>query len=126
MARHHLRVGLTVDKQSHIATTRWTQPAAHVLTAHTVLPELPFAVEVHSTFIGHESTTIHASHLLLGPVGAEHSVHTKELDSHWNHPGSNPRACLYEHLAQLIELLCGAGHDARVHTPSLTTADLGA
>lgn len=120
------RFALHIDGQSYITTTRWSQPAAHVLTAHTALPDPPFAVEIHSAFVGHETTPTVATHLLLGPIGAEYSVHAKELDSHWSHPGSHPGACLYEHLTQLVELLCGAGHDARVDAPALTTADLNA
>jgi hypothetical protein len=126
VASSSIRFGLTVDGQSRIATTRWTAPSAHVLTAHTVLPEPPFAVEVHSTFVGHEATPIHASHLLLGPIGAEHSVHSKELDSLWSHPGTNPGACLHEHLTQLLELLTGAGYEVRIDAPALTTAALRA
>lgn len=126
MALNPVRFKLNVDGQPYIATTRWTQPSPHVLTAHTALPDPPLAIEVHSTFTGHQTTAIHASHLLLGPIGAEYSVHTKELDAHWSYPGSNPGACLYEHLTQLVELLCGAGYDARLDAPPLTTAHLRA
>lgn len=119
------RFALTVDGQSYIATTRWSQPAAHVLTAHTALPDPPFAVEIHSSFVGHETTPTVATHLLLGPIGVEYSVHAKELDSQWSHPGTQQRACLYEHLTQIIELLSGAGHDARIDAPSLASTPLG-
>jgi hypothetical protein len=122
VATNELRPTITVDGETHIATTRWTQPSAHVLTAHTVIPQPPLAIEIHSTFVGHDSTPVHATHLLLGPIGADYAIDTKPLDSTWYHPGSHARACLDEHFVQIVDLLLRAGYDARLDTPRFSLA----
>ena len=119
-----MRVSITIDGRLYSAAVRWTQPGAHVLTVHTVLPDLPFAVEVHSSFVGHQRTPVCVTHLVLGPVGADRGVRMGELDGRWYHPGTHPRACLGEHFAQLLELLHDGGYDARIHAPALTSMEL--
>lgn len=122
MATNALRLTITVDGETHVATTRWTQPSAHVLTAHTVIPDPPLAIEIHSTFVGHDATPVNATHLRLGPIGADYAIDTKPLDSTWYHPGSHPRACLDEHFVQIVDLLLAAGYAATVHAPAFSVA----
>lgn len=115
-------MALLLDGQPVCGEARLTAPCTHILTVHTVLSQLPYALEAHSTFVGHQTTTVHATHLLLGPLGCEPTIASQQLSSRWYHPSTHPQACVYEHIAQLIDRLADTGHHARLRELRLHAA----
>lgn len=114
-----VRLHVTIDGLARIVTTRCSQPCAHILTVHTVLPEPPFALEIHSTFIGHPDIATHAKHLVLGPIGAAPTIREAEHDQAALQPGVEPGGCVYEHVATLVDVLTEHGHHARIKPPAV-------
>ena len=106
-----------VDGRSIASETTATWAGAHVLTVHTVIPRSDFALELHSTFVGHPGVSTHVVHLTLGPPGCEPAISSADHDGDDLDPTYAPRACVYEHAQHLIEVLAGLGHRAAVDVP---------
>ena len=66
-AQSHLQSRSTAARSSSETTCTWAGP--YVLVIATALPDHGLAVEVHSTFVGHEGVPTCVTHLTLGPVG---------------------------------------------------------
>ena len=64
-----IALDVTLDGRRADSETTCTWAGPYVLVIATVLPELGLAVDVHSTFVGHEGVPTCATHLTLGPVG---------------------------------------------------------
>lgn len=97
--------------------TTCTWAGAHVLTVRSVLPQPDFALDLHSTFVGHPGLLTHVVHLRLGPPGHEPSITASDQDPAHLEPTYAPRVCAYEHAQRLIEILCDFGHSAAVNVP---------
>lgn len=106
---------LRLDDQQIQSETTCTWAGAHVLTVHTVIPRGDLALELHSTFVGHEGVEAHSVHLVLGPPGSRPRLTTAEHPNAELDPTLSPRACAYEHAQRLIEILAGLGHKPRIH-----------
>ena len=93
-----------------------------VLTISTVLPDRGLATELISTYVGHPSTRMVATHLALGPVGHQNDISTAEHE-HVS-PTESARECAYDHAHQLIDQLRAAGREASVQLDELSFAEL--
>jgi hypothetical protein len=100
------------------------QGGGMVLTLSTVLPEQGLALELISTYVGHSQTPTVATHLLLGPVGHEAQIHTRRHPHRDLDPVEDPRACVYDHVRELIEALQSAGRNAKVRLDESSFAEL--
>jgi hypothetical protein len=80
-------------------------------------PRADLALELHSTFVGHPGVATHVVHLTLGPPGREPTLTSADHDEDDLDPTYAPRACAYEHVQQLIEVLSGLGYRAVVDVP---------
>ena len=92
---------------------RWAA-GGRVLTMFTVLPGRGLAVELISTYVGHEQTPTVVTHLLLGPVSAAAQIRAEERPHEQLHPVEDPRACAYDHANELVESLRAAGFEVGV------------
>jgi hypothetical protein len=113
------RITLNIKLDGHDAesetTCAWVGP--YVLVIVTVLPESGLAVEVNSTFVGHEGVPTCSTHLTLGPVGHAPFIVTAEHENTSLDPMIRVRECAYEHANAVLEALNGLGYQA--------TADVG-
>ena len=87
------------------ASSYLTYTGAYQLTLSTIAPEL--ALELHSSYLGHPAGDAVVSHLELAPDSDPHTH--SELRAGVDLLVADRRACLYDHLAQLQELLAGRG-----------------
>lgn len=110
-----LRITLDGDLVQSETTYTWAGP--YVLTVHTVLPQRDLALELHSTFTGHQGVPTIAVHLVLGPPGHEPITITGEHPHEQLDPTFAPRACAYEHAHQLIEILDNLSIHASIAIP---------
>jgi hypothetical protein len=86
----------------------------YILAIVTVLPEPDLALEVNSTFVGHEGVPTCATHLTLGPVGHAPFIVTAEHEHTSLDPMIRARECAYEHAQAVLETLNGLGYQAGV------------
>lgn len=96
-------------------TCIWAGP--YVLVIATVLPETGLAVEVHSTFVGHEGVPTCSTHLTLGPVGHAPFTITAEHERANLDPTIRARECAYEHAQVVLETLKGLGYRVGMDVP---------
>jgi hypothetical protein len=106
---------LSVDGRPLACTTRLVYAGAYQLTIWTIVPEL--AAELHSSYLGHPDGYTAVSHLQLRPGEAPHTLTSER-------PGAElpvrqaRRLCLYNHLAELRQLVTDAtGLPAGVEVP---------
>ncbi len=92
---------------------RWAA-GGRVLTFFTVLPERGVAVELISTYVGHEQTPTVVTHLLLGPAGAPATIRSEARPHEQLDPVEDPRVCAYDHAHELVECLRAAGFEVGV------------
>lgn len=90
----------------------WAGP--YVLVVATVLPEAGLAVEIHSTFVGHEDVPTCATHLTLGPVGDQPAIVTVEHERANLDPMIKARECVYEHAGVVLETLKRLGYEVGI------------
>jgi hypothetical protein len=93
----------------------WAGP--YVLVIATVLPELGLAVEVHSTFVGHEGVPTCATHLTLGPAGHDPVIVPVEHERANLDPTIKARECAYEHAGVVLETLKRLGYEVGIDVP---------
>ena len=109
MVRCQLPITFTLDGEPVESVTRLLRSGAYVLVMHTTLPQRGLAVELHSTFVGHNGVPTHSAHLLLGPVGHPPQVTTNDDASGIVDPVNRPDSCVYAHCHELINLLAERG-----------------
>lgn len=106
--RRDVPLNITVDGEPTRSETVATSVGAYVLTIATTLPDL--AVDVHSTYSGHEQAGTIAAHLILAREACQAIAEQHEHDllplTH------ERRRCLYDHLHRLQEAL----EDLDMHT----------
>ena len=117
--RSRLSITFTLDGESVESVTHLVRSGPYVLVLQTVMPQRGLAVELHSTFVGHNSVPTHATHLLLGPVGQPPRVITRDDASGILDAVNRPDSCVYAHCHELIDLL--ADHGLRVTVDRLPT-----
>jgi len=106
---------LAVDGRTLACMTSLAYAGAYQLTIWTIVPEL--AAELHSSYLGHPDGATAVTHLQLRPREAPHTLTSER-------PGAElpvreaRRLCLYDHLAELRQLVTDAtGLPAGVEVP---------
>jgi len=113
-----LQLPIDVDGQRVDADTRLARAGGYVVVLSTVIPDLPLALELHSTYVGHPDHETLSTHLMLAAdldapvtVGDVHSAAVIDVLR-------QPRSCLYDHAVRLQEFVASLGHEARIHVTS--------
>ena len=107
--RPRIDLPITLDGEPVESHTTYTWAGAYILSLHTVLPQPDLALELHSTFVGHNGVSTIVVHLVLGPPCHHAITITDEHPHEQLDPTFAPRACAYEHAHQLIEILDSLG-----------------
>ena len=107
-----LEVKLDGRKVASETVCMWAGP--YVFVVATTLPDRELAVEVHSTFVGHEGVPTVATHLNLGPVGHAPFTVTAEHEHANLDPKLRVRECVYEHADVVLETLKGLGYEVGI------------
>lgn len=108
---------VTLDGRQVVSETTCTWAGPYVLTIATALPDHGLAVEVHSTFVGHEGVPTCATHLTLGPVGRDPMISQVEHDRASLDPTLRARECAYEHVEIVLETLTRLGCEVGIDVP---------
>jgi hypothetical protein len=109
MDHRQLAITFTLDGEPVESVTHVVRSGPYVLVMQTVMPQRGLAVELHSTFVGHDAVRTQATHLLLGPVGQPACVVTRDDASGIVDPVNRPDSCVYAHCHELIALLADRG-----------------
>jgi hypothetical protein len=112
--RHPISIDVILDGRVCESETFGIWGGPFVLMIATTLPERRLAFEVHSTFIGHPGIPTAARHLVLGPVGHEPLGISSEHQHTEVDLQTNPKMCVYEHGAILVEMLSCLGYEAKI------------
>lgn len=75
------------------------------------------AVDVHSTFVGHEGVPTCATHLTLGPVGHDPVIVPVEHERANLDPTIKARECVYEHARVVLETLKRLDYEVGIDVP---------
>ena len=100
-----------------VSETVCVTAGAHALTIVTALPKKGLALELTSSFVGHEGVATRATHLALGPPGHEPRISMREYENAHVDPVNGPRDCAYEHVAILLEELTQLGYEVSIEVP---------
>lgn len=122
--RRTIKLAVTLDDRSLASETTCMWAGPYVLTIATTLPDHGLAVELHSTFVGHEGVPTCVTHLTLGPVGHEPVIAQVEHDHASLDPMLRPRECAYEHVQILLETLKSLGYEVAIDVPDDAFEDL--
>jgi len=114
MDRAELAITFTLDGEPVESITHLHRAGPYVLVLQTVMPGRGLAVELHSTFVGHDSVPTKATHLLLGPVGQPAEVVAHEDGLGIEDPVNRPASCVYAHCYELTAMLAERGLDLKV------------
>jgi hypothetical protein len=114
MDKAELAITYTLDGEPVESITHLHCAGPYVIVVQTVMPGLGLAVELHSTFVGHDSVPTKATHLLLGPVGQPAEIVTREDELRIVDTVNRPASCVYAHCYELIAMLGERGLDLRV------------
>jgi len=115
--RRTIALDVTLDGRRADSETTCIWAGPYVLVIATVLPERGLAVEVHSTFVGHEGVPTCATHLTLGPVGDDPVIVPVEHEHADLDPMLKARECVYEHMGVVLETLKGLGYEVEIDVP---------
>jgi hypothetical protein len=110
-------LAVKLDGEQVVSETVCVTAGAHALTIVTALPERGLALELTSSFVGHEGVATHATHLALGPPGHEPQISVREYERAHVDPVLGPRDCVYEHVAILVEQLTQLGYEVSIDVP---------
>jgi hypothetical protein len=106
---------LMLDDRPVASSTRLLELGGYHVALSTVLLEPRWAVEVHSSYIGHPAVATRATHLMIAPGHARTSV---DEHDHMQLPVTHARErCLLDHLQVLVELATEFGHTLTVELP---------
>ena len=106
-----------LDGEDVASETVCVSAGAHALTIVTTLPDKRLALELTSSFVGHEGVATHATHLVLGPPGHEPQISVREYEHAHVDPVYGPRDCAYEHVAILLEQLTQFDYEVSIEVP---------
>jgi hypothetical protein len=115
--RRTIALAVTLDGRQVSSETTCTWAGPYVLVIATALPDHGLAVEVHSTFVGHEGVPTCVTHLTLGPVGHEPVIFPVEHEHANLDPMLNARECAYEHVEIVLETLTRLGYEVGINVP---------
>jgi hypothetical protein len=115
--RRTIALDVTLDGRRADSETTYVWAGPYVLVIATVLPEMGLAVEVHSTFVGHEGVPTCATHLMLGPVGNDPVVVSVEHERANLDPTIKARECVYEHAEVVLETVERLGYEVGIDVP---------
>jgi hypothetical protein len=105
--RRTIELAVTLDGRLLASETTCMWAGPYVLTIATTLPDHGLAVELHSTFVGHE------------PVIAQVEHDRANLD-----PMLRARECAYEHVQVLLETLKSLDYEVAIDVPDDAFKDL--
>jgi hypothetical protein len=106
-----------LDGHEVSSETTCTWVGAYVLVIATTLPDHGLAVEVHSTFVGHEGAPTCVTHLTLGPVGHAPGIVAIEHEHANLEPKLKARECAYEHVEIVLQTLNDLGYEVGIDVP---------
>ena len=110
-------LAVKLDREQIVSETVCVTAGAHALTIVTALPKRGLALELTSSFVGHEGVDTHATHLALGPPGHDPRISLREYENAHVDPVNGPRDCAYEHVAILLEQLTDLGYEVSIEVP---------
>jgi hypothetical protein len=122
--RRTIELAVTLDGRLLASETTCMWAGPYVLTIATTLPDHGLAVELHSTFVGHEGVPTCVTHLTLGPVGHEPVIAQVEHDRANLDPMLRARECAYEHVQVLLETLKSLDYEVAIDVPDDAFKDL--
>jgi hypothetical protein len=122
--RRTIELAVTLDGRLLASETTCMWAGPYVLTIATTLPDHGLAVELHSTFVGHEGVPTCVTHLTLGPVGHEPVIAQVEHDRANLDPMLRARECAYEHVQVLLETLKSLDYEVAIDMPDDAFKDL--
>jgi hypothetical protein len=122
--RRTISLAVTLDGSEVSSETTCTWAGPYVLVIATVLPDHGLALEVHSTFVGHEGVPTCATHLTLGPVGCDPVIVPVGHEHASLEPMLRARECAYEHLEIVLETLKRLGYEVGIDVPDDAFAEL--
>jgi hypothetical protein len=108
--RAKIPIEIALDGKTVPSQTLATSVGAYILAIETVLPDQ--AIDLHSTYTGHEKTPTQATHLTLTPTHSE--CFTVEHDHDAIPVMHARRTCLYDHCHQLQSILQDHGIDVQL------------
>lgn len=115
--RRTIALAVKLDGRQVSSETTCTWAGPYVLVVATTLPDHGLAVEVHSTFVGHEGVPTCVTHLTLGPVGDDPVIFPVEHERANLEPKLKARECAYEHAAIVLETLKRLGYEVGIDVP---------
>jgi hypothetical protein len=122
--RRTIPLVFTLDGRVLASETTCVWAGPYVLTISTVLPDHGLAVEVHSTFVGHEGVPTYATHLTIGPVDHDPTIAQDEHPHASLDPVLRARDCAYEHIQLVLSTLQQLDYDAAIDVPEDAFADM--
>lgn len=122
--RRSIPLAVTIDDRPLLSETTCLWAGPYVLTIATTLPDDGLALEVHSTFIGHEGVPTRVQHLTIGPLGHGAAVAQSEHDHASLDPTLRARECAYEHVQVVLQTLNDLGYQAVIDVPDDAFTDL--
>lgn len=122
--RRKVPLRVVLDGRQAASETVCMWAGAYALTIATTLPDHGLALEVHSTFVGHQGVPTCVTHLTLGPV--EHDPTIVQVDH--PHASLDPvlrvRECAYEHAQIVLAALKQLGYEVAIEVPDDAFEDL--
>jgi hypothetical protein len=115
--RRTIALAVTLDGRQVGSETTCTWAGPYVLVIATALPDHGLAVEVHSTFVGHEGVPTCVTHLTLGPGGHDPVIFPVEHERANLDPMLKARECAYEHVEIVLETLTRLGYEVGIDVP---------
>lgn len=103
-------------------TCMWAGP--DVLVLATTLPDAAMAIDVTSTFVGHDGVPTCAVHLTLAAAEVAPVISTAQHEHRNLDPRFNSRQCVYEHWQVVLEYLRSLGYQATGHVAEGAFAEL--
>jgi hypothetical protein len=122
--RRTVPLAFTLDGRQVASETTCIWGGPYVLTITTVLPDQGLALEVHSTFVGHEGVPTCVTHLTLGPVDHDPVIAQVEHPHASLDPMLRARECAYEHVQIVLQTLKHLGHEVAIDVPDNAFEDL--
>ena len=108
---------VTLDGRQVDSETICIWAGAYALTIATTLPDHGLALEVHSTFVGHQGVPTCVTHLTLGPIDHDPTIAQVEHPHTSLDPMFRARECAYEHVQIVLQTLKQLGYEVAVDVP---------
>lgn len=115
--RRKVPLAVTLDGRRVASETTCIWAGPYILTIATALPDNGLALEVHSTFVGHEGVPTCVTHLTLGPVDHDPTIAQIERAHASLDPMLMARECAYEHVQIVLQTLKRLGYEVAIAVP---------